>query len=142
MNDLLHIDVLEDAMVFHSVTGSGMKLTRALQGLIIIIMIVAMTSRSFDRVDFMVVFTRPLAPEVVTMVMTSIPSFSTVTIIVMAMVAVINSPTVVTVIISSWRVVTLSSSHVLPDQLLRVVGIDIVLGDGEKLSDYSWPLLK
>jgi hypothetical protein len=129
--------------VLHGVVGSRVKLTWALQGFVIIVLIVTATSRSFDLVDFVVIFMRPLSPKVITVVTMRVPAFSTVSIIVTVTVVVVNSPTVVAVIVSSWRVCGLfRSSHVHPDQLLRIVSIGVILGSGQKLGDRGWPLPK
>ena len=143
LNNLLRIDILENTVVLYSVVGSRMQLTRALQGFVVIFLLITATSRSFDHVDFMVIFMRPLAPEVIAMVVTPVLAFSVVSIVVAAMVAVIDPPTVVMVVIASWRVIgLLSSCHVFLDQLLGIVSIGVVLGSGEKLGDRGRPLPK
>jgi hypothetical protein len=64
-------------------------------------------------------------------------------IIIVVMVAIVESSTVVMVIVMSWWVVgARASSHVFPHKLLGVVGICIIFGSGEKLSDHSRPFLE
>lgn len=110
LNNLLRVDVLEEAAVLHSVVGSGMKLTWALQGFAVIFLVITATSGSFHHVDFMVVFMRPLVPKVITMVATLVLAFSVVLIVIAAMVVVIDPPTVVTVVVMLWRVIGLLRS--------------------------------
>jgi len=62
LNDLLCINVLEDTVVLHSVVESRMKLTRTLQGFVVVFLVIMVTGKSFDCIDFMVIPTRPLAP--------------------------------------------------------------------------------
>ena len=64
----------------------------------------------------MVVFARPLAPEVITVVTVPIPSFMSVPIVIVTMVAVVDPPTVVAIIISLRNEVgLLISSHLFSD---------------------------
>ena len=55
LNDLLHVDVFEDTTIFHGVTRSRMELAWALQGLVIVILVVTATNKPLDRVDLVVI---------------------------------------------------------------------------------------
>jgi hypothetical protein len=61
ISELLGVDVLEEAAVFHGMIGLGMNLAGTLQSFVIILLIVMATSRFLNRVDLMVVFTGALA---------------------------------------------------------------------------------
>lgn len=102
LNDLLCIDVLKDATIFHGVGRSRMELARAIQGFVIVILIGTATSKPLDYVVLVVVFMRPLTPKVITVVTVPIPSFTPVPIVVATGIAVVESPTVVTVMSRGW----------------------------------------
>jgi len=59
-----------------------MELTWTHQGFVIVILVIAATSKSLDHVDFMVIFMGPITPKVVTVVMRPIPSFMSVLVVV------------------------------------------------------------
>ena len=66
----------------------------------------------------MVIITGPLTPKIVTVVAAPIRSFPTYSVVIAARIATIESPMVVTIVISSRRVVgLLPSSDVFSDQL-------------------------
>jgi hypothetical protein len=99
LDDLLCVDILEDATILHGMTGSRMELTQTLQGLVIVILVVVATSKSL--IDLMVAFVGPLSPKVITVVTT---------------ITVVDSPIVVMVIVSPRKVVgLLISPHVFSD---------------------------
>jgi hypothetical protein len=66
---LLGVDVPEEATVLHGVIGLGMDLAGTLQGLIIVLLVVPVTTWLLNRVDFMIVLTRTLASEGIAAVM-------------------------------------------------------------------------
>jgi hypothetical protein len=143
LNDLLHVDALEDTTVFHCVIGSRVELAWTFQGLDVIVQIVTMTSEPFDHVDLMVVVAGPLTLEIIMVVAAPVPSFSVFSIISVVRIATIESPTVVTIIISSRRVVgLLASPDVFSNQFLRVIGVSVILGSSEELTDRGRPFMK
>ena len=88
----------------------------------------------------MVILAGPLTPEVVTVVVASIPSFPPFLVVVVVRIATVEPPMVVTVVVSSRRVVgLLASSDVFSDQFFYVITISVVLGHSEKLSDHGRP---
>jgi hypothetical protein len=66
---LLGVDVPEEATVLHGVIGLGMDLAGTLQGLIVVLLVVSVTTWLLNRVDFMIVLMRTLASEGVVVVM-------------------------------------------------------------------------
>ena len=91
----------------------------------------------------MVIFTRTLAPKVITMVPVAVPVFLAISIVIAMTVVVVDPLMVVAVVITSWGAVrSLSSSHIFLDYLLHVVSVYIIFGSGEKLSDRGRPLPK
>ena len=92
-----------------------MKLAWILQGFIVVLLVVAVTSRPLDCIDFLVVFTRLLALEVITTISTPVPIFSVILIVITTTVTVVDSPTVLVVVVTIWGVVeSQSSSHIFP----------------------------
>jgi len=143
LDDLLRVDVLEDATVLYCVTRSRMELAWTLQSLVVVVLVVMMTSEHFDHVDLMVVIVGPLTPKVVMVVTAPIPSFPPFLVVIAARITTIESPIVVMVVISSRRVVgLLASSNVFSDQFFRVMGVGIVLGGSEKLGNRGRPFTK
>jgi hypothetical protein len=69
VSKLFGVDVLEEATVLHGVIGLGMDLAGTLQGLIIVLLIVPVTTWLLNCVNFMIVLTRTLASEGVAAVM-------------------------------------------------------------------------
>ena len=106
-------------------------------------MVVAATSGLFDRIDFLIIFTRPLALVVVMVISVSVQVFLAILIVIETTSAIVDSPMVVTVVVTSWRVVRLqSSSHIFPNQLLNVVDVCVVFGSGEMLSNRGQSFLE
>jgi hypothetical protein len=66
---LLGVDVPKETTVLHGVIGLGMDLAGTLQGLIVILMIVPVTTWLLNRVNFVIVLTRMFASEGVATVM-------------------------------------------------------------------------
>jgi hypothetical protein len=90
-----------------------MDLTRTLRGFVIVILVITVTSKSLDRVDFIIIFMGPLTLKVLTVVTMPSPSFMSVPVVVAMMVTVVESPAIVTVLISPRRVIELLvSSHI------------------------------
>jgi hypothetical protein len=58
------VDVLKEAAVFHGLIGLGMDLVGTLQSFVVILLIVAATSRFLNHVDLMVVFMGTLVSAV------------------------------------------------------------------------------
>jgi hypothetical protein len=98
ISELLGIDVLEEVAVLHGVIGLGMDLAGTLQIFVVILLIVMVTSRFLDRVDLVVVFVGALASVITAIIGPPIMIISTVTIVVVApvaMFAVVVSTTVI-----------------------------------------------
>jgi hypothetical protein len=69
ISKLLGVDVPEEAIVLHGVIGHGMDLAGTLQGLVVVLLIVLVTTWLLNHVDFMIILTRTLAFEGVAAVM-------------------------------------------------------------------------
>jgi hypothetical protein len=69
VSKLLGVDVPEEVIVLHGVIGLGMDLVGTLQGLIVVLLVVSVTTWLLNRVDFMIFLTRTLASEGVVVVM-------------------------------------------------------------------------
>jgi hypothetical protein len=79
---LLGVDVLEEVAVFHGMIGLGMDLAGTLQSFVVILLIVAMTSRFLNRVDLMVIFAGALASVITAIIEPPVVIISGVTIVV------------------------------------------------------------
>jgi hypothetical protein len=103
---LLGVYVLEEATIPHGVIGFGMKLAGTLQGLVVVILVVAMTTWLLNRVDFMIVLAGTLASIGVAVVTPRITVVSMVVIVVapITTVTVVIPTTVITVVIMAWWV--------------------------------------
>ena len=99
------------------------------------------TSKLLDCVDFMVVVTRSFTPEIITVVVAPVPPFSMVTVIGALKAMVIETSAVVSGVVPSRRLfVLLGSSDVFSDEFFYVIGIGIIFGRDEELSNRAWPL--
>jgi hypothetical protein len=98
-NELLGVDVLEEAAILHGVIGFGMKLAGTLQGLVIVVLVIVATTWLLNCVDFMIVLAGTLASEGVTAVTPPIMVVSVVAVIVapIMMIMVVVPTTVVAV---------------------------------------------
>ena len=130
----LCVDAFEDTAFFNRVVGFGMELARSFQPLVIVFLVVSPSIRTLDCVHLVVVVTRPLASEIVTVVATPIPPFSVVAVVAAARISVVEAS--MTVVLSGRLV---GSSHVFSDEFFCVVGVAIILGCGEELGDYGRP---
>jgi hypothetical protein len=143
LDGLLHVNTFEDTTFFHCVVGLRMELAWSFQGFVVVLLIVATTSESFDRVDLMIVVTGSFTPEFITVVTTPISSFLEVPIIIVARSATVKPPAVVAIVVSPGRVVILlTSSDVFSDQFLHVVSVDVIFGSSKELDNHAWPLTK
>jgi len=111
-----------------------MELAWPFQCLVVVFLVVPSSIGTFDCVHLMIVVARSLASEIITVVATPVPTFSVVTVIVVAWISVIKTTTA---IVSSGRL--LGSSHVFADELFCVIGIGIIFGRGEEFSDRGRP---
>jgi hypothetical protein len=98
-NEMLGVDVLEEAAILHGVIGFGMKLAGTLQGLVVVILVITATTWLLNRVDFMIVLAGTLASKGVAAVTPPITVDSVVVVIVapITMVAVVIPTLVVAV---------------------------------------------
>jgi hypothetical protein len=81
-SELLGIDVLEEAAILHGVIGFGVKLAGTLQGLVVVVLVIAATSWLLNRVDFVIILAGTLASEGIAAVMPPIMVVSVVTVII------------------------------------------------------------
>jgi hypothetical protein len=102
-SELLGVDVLEEATILHGVIGFGMKLAGTLQGLVVVILVVAATTWLLNRVDFMIVLVRTLASKGITAVTPPITVVSVVTVVValITTIVVVVPTTVVAVVVAT-----------------------------------------
>ena len=139
----LRVNTLGDTTFFHCVVGFGMELAWSFQGYVVVLLIVVTTSESFDHFDLMVIVTGSFTPEFIMVVVAPIPPLSEVPIVVVSRIATVRPPTVVAVVISLERLVTLlTSSDVFSDQFLHVIGVGIIFGSSKELGDHAQPLTK
>ena len=143
LDSLLCVDALEDTTFLYCVVGLGMKLAWLLQGFVVLFLIITSTSEPLDYVDFMVIVTRSFTLEIIMVVMTPVPPFSMVAIVVMPKAAVVETSAVVSVVVSSRRLlVLLGSSDIFPDELFCIVSIGIIFGRSEELGDRGQPYVQ
>jgi len=141
LDGLLHVNALEDTTFFHCVVGLGVKLAQPVQGFIVVFLTITSTSEPLDRVDLMVIVVRSFIPQVIMVVAAPGPPFSVVTVIVTPRVVVVETFAVVSGIVSPRRLlVLLGFSDILSDKLFYVIGVGIIFGHGEELSDCAQPL--
>jgi len=131
----LCVDAFEDTTFFHCMVGLGMELAQSFLHLVVVFLVVPSSIGTLDCVYLVIVVTRSLAPEVVTIVTAPVPPFSVVAIVAAARIPDVKAPMAV---ISSGRL--LGSPYVFLDELLCVVGVGVVLGCGEKFGDRGRPL--
>jgi hypothetical protein len=101
-DDLLGVDVLEEAVILHGVIGFGMKLAGTLQGLIVVILVIAATTWLFNRVDFMIVLVGTLASVVVVAVTPLITVVSVVAVVIALITVVVLTMVVAVVVAARW----------------------------------------
>jgi hypothetical protein len=102
VSKLLGVDVPKEAIVLHGVIGLGMDLAGTLQGLIVVLLIVLVTTWLLNHVDFMIVLTRTLASEGVAMVMPPITIVWEVAVVIAPITIV---PTmVIAIVVTAWWV--------------------------------------
>jgi hypothetical protein len=101
--DLLGVDVLEEATILHFVIGFGMKLAGTLQGLVVVILVIGVSTWLLNHIDFMIVLTGTLASVVIVAVTPPIMIVSVVTVLVapITMIVVVIPTTVIVVIIAA-----------------------------------------
>jgi hypothetical protein len=92
--DLLGVDVLEEATILHFVIGFGMKLAGTLQGLVVVILVIGVSTWLLNHIDFMIVLTGTLASVVIVAVVTVLVAPIT-------MIVVVIPTTVIVVIIAA-----------------------------------------
>jgi hypothetical protein len=104
--ELLGVDVLEEAAILHGVIGFGLKLVGTLQGLVVVILVIAVTTWLLNRVDFMIFLAGTLASVVVAAVTPTIMVVSVVTIVITPImtIMVVISTMVVAVVVAAWWV--------------------------------------
>jgi hypothetical protein len=101
------VDVLKEAAVFHGLIGLGMDLVGTLQSFVVILLIVAATSRFLNHVDLMVVFIGTLASVIPVIIRPPVTIISAVAIVVVASVmtvAVAVLTMVIRFLIPAWWV--------------------------------------
>ena len=128
LSSLLCVDAFEDTAFFHRVIGLGMELAWSLQRLVVVFLVVSPPIGALDCIHLVVVVTRSLAPEVVTIFTSSDPTFSVVAVVNATRVPVVEASTAVV----SWgRLV--GTSRIFSNEFFCVVGIGVVFCCGEEL---------
>jgi len=130
----LCVDAFEDATFFHRVIGLGMKLAWPFHRLVVVFLVVSSPIGALDCVHLMVVVTRSLAPEIVAVVTSPVPTFSVVAVVATARVPVVEASTTV---VSPRRLV--GAPRVFLDDLFCVIGVGAVFCRGEELGNRGWP---
>jgi len=134
LSGLLCVDAFEDTTFFHRVVGLGMELARSFQHLVIVFLVVSPSIGMLDCIHLVVVVMRSLASEIVAVVATPVPPFSVVAVVAATRIPVVEASTTV---VSSGRLV--GCSHIFSDEFFCVIGIGVVFGRGEELSDRGRP---
>jgi hypothetical protein len=100
---LLGVDVLEEVVILHGVIGFGMKQAGTLQGLVLVVLVVAVTTWLLNHVDFMIVLVRTLASEGVEAVTPPITVVLVVAVVIapITMIAVVVPTTVIAVVVAA-----------------------------------------
>jgi hypothetical protein len=101
VSKLLGVHVPEETTVLHDVIGLGMDLVGTLQGLIVVLLIVPVTTWLLNRVNFMIVLMRTLASEGVAAVMPPITVVWEV-VVVIAPITIIPTTVVAIVVMARW----------------------------------------
>ena len=104
------------------------------QRLVIVFLVVVLSIGTLDCVHLVIVVVRSLASEIVATVTTPVPSFSVVAVVAAAGSPVVEMPTTV---VSAGRL--LDCSYIFADELFCVIGVGVVFGRGEELSDCGRP---
>ena len=126
----LRIDAFEDMTLIHHVIRLGMELAWSFQRLVVVFLVVSPPIGALDCVHLVVVVTRSLAPKIVAIVTSPVPTFFVVAVVTAARVPVVEASTVV---VSSGRLV--GASRIFSNEFSCVVGIGVVFCRGEELSD-------
>jgi len=111
-----------------------MQLTWSLQRLVVVFLVVPPPNGTLDGIHPVVVVSRALASEVITIVTPPIPTFSVVVVVVVTMVLVDEMTTTV---VSSRGLV--GTSRIVPDELFCIVGVGIIFCHGKELGHRRWP---
>ena len=93
----------------------------------------SLAAHSLDCVYLVVVVTRSLASEIVSVVASPIPTFSVVAVVTATGVPIVEASTTV---VSSWKLV--GASRISSNELFCVIGISIIFGRGEEFSNRGW----
>ena len=91
----LCVDAFEDTTFFHRVIGLGMELAWSLQRLVVDFLVISPPIGALDCIDLVVMVSRSLAPEIVTIVTLSVPTFSVVAVVGATRVPVVEASTAV-----------------------------------------------
>jgi len=121
----LCVDAFEDTAFFHRVVRLGIELARSFQRLVVVFLVISPSIGALDCVHLVVVVTRSLASEIVTVVAMPVPPFSVVAVVAAAKIPVVETPMTV---VSSGRLV--GSSHILSDEFFCVIGVGVVFSHG------------
>jgi len=130
----LCVDAFEDTTFFHRVIGLGMELAWSFQRLAVVFLVVSPPIGALDCVHLVVKVTRSLAPEIVAVVTSPVPSFSVVAVVTAARVPVVEASTTV---VSSGRLV--GASRIFSGEFFCVIGISVVFCCGEELDNRGRP---
>jgi hypothetical protein len=98
---LFGVDVLEETTVLHGVIGLGMDLAGTLQGLIVVLLIVPVTTWLLNRVNFVIVLMRTLTSEGIAAVMPLITVVWEVAVVV-APITIVLTTVIAIVITARW----------------------------------------
>jgi hypothetical protein len=101
VSKLFGVDVPKETTVLHGVVGLGIDLAGTLQGLIVVLLIVLVTTWFLNHVNFVIILTRMLASEGVAAVMPPITVVWEVAVVV-APIMIIPTTVVAIVITTRW----------------------------------------
>jgi len=134
LSDPLCVDAFMDMAFFHRVIGLGMELAWSFLSLVVVFLVVSAPIGALDCVHLVVVVTRSLAPEIITIVTSPVPTFSVVAVVTVTRVPIVEASTTV---VSSGRLV--GASRIFSNEFFCVVGIGIVSCCGEELGNRGRP---
>jgi len=130
----LCVDAFEDTTFFLRVIRLGMELAWSFQCLVVVFLIVSPPIGALDCVHLVDMVTRSLAPKIVAVVTSPVPTISVVTVVTTVMVPVVKASTTV---VSLGRLV--GASRIFSDEFFCVVGISVVFCHGEELGNRGRP---
>ena len=93
LGGLLCVDAFEDMAFFHRMVGLGVELARSFQRLVVVFLVVPLSIGTLDCVYLVIVVSRSLASEIVTIITAPVPPFSVVVVVAAVGIPDVETPT-------------------------------------------------